>query len=618
MLKRKIRRLFPIAAVFVFAGIYSCANMGTPTGGPKDEDPPVFIRSNPDMGTLGYTKQKVEIFFDENVVLEKPGEKVVVSPPQKNMPIIKASGKRVTVELKDTLQPNTTYTIDFSDAIADNNEKNPYPNFSFSFSTGEVIDSLLIGGMVLNARDLEPVNNLLVGLHRNLNDSAFITDPFYRISRTDAYGNFSIKNLAEGKYKVYALNDLNRDYKFDQSGEDIAFSDSLIIPRFELRMKSDTVWKDTVTVDTVIVREYNHFLPDDIVLMLFKERSTKNQFLQKQERLIPNKFSLFFNAPSDELPVLKPLNFSADNWYILEKNNANDTLHYWIRDPEIFKKDTLSLQIDYLKTDTAKKLVPFSDTLNIAQRITKTNTKKKKEEDEKKEPELEFFKPNVALTNALDIYLPIRIEWEAPVALIDQEGLHLEIKSDTIWSPFPFTYEPDTAANIRTFKLSTKWTPDREYRFSIDSASVESIYGLHNKPFSQTFKTKRLEDYGFIYYNLTNVDTTAFVELLDKSDNVVRKSPVKDNTAEFFFLSPGIYYARIVMDTNNNGEWDTGDYRKHIMPESVFYYDQGVQLPANFEISQDWDIKALPVTKQKPKDLIKNKPKEKTTTQNTR
>ncbi|MCL1942148.1 MAG: Ig-like domain-containing protein [Candidatus Azobacteroides sp.] len=599
-----------LSVIVLIAGIYSCASPAMPTGGPKDETPPVFMRSTPMAGMLGYNKSKVEIYFDENILLDKPGENIVISPPQKQMPEIKSSGKKITVELKDTLQPNTTYTIDFGDAVVDNNEKNPYPGFVFSFSTGETIDSLAVSGLLLNARDLEPVTGFLIGLHKNLNDSAFTTDPFYRISRSDIYGKFSVKNLAEGQYKIYALNDLNRDYKFSQPGEDIAFSDSVIIPRFEFRQRNDTIWKDSITVDTVITKPYTHFLPDDILLRAFKEKTIRNQFLQKQERLIENKFSLYFNAPSEKLPEIVPLNFKDDDWYLLEKSVENDTLHYWITNPEVFRKDTLVLQVNYLKTDTAKKLVPVTDTLNIAKRMVKTTAQKKKKDDEK-EDEPQFFKPTVKSASNLDLYLPVSIEWESPVKSYNREGIHLEIKSDTIWKPFDFRFEPDTAANIRSYRLSTKWTPNGEYRFQIDSAAFVSIYDTYNEKFVNTFKTKKLEDYGFIYFNLTHVDTTAFVELLDKSDKIVRTSPVKNGTAEFLFLQPGTYYARIVLDVNNNGIWDTGNYGKHIQPETVYYYDKSVLLPANFEIEQDWNVAALPLEKQKPKELIKNKPKEK-------
>lgn len=616
MLKQHFQSALSI--LFLILAIYSCANMSTPTGGPKDEAPPVFMRSVPEQNTLNFSKNKIEIYFDENIQLDKISEKLLISPPQKNMPLIKSSGKRISIELLDTIQSNTTYTIDFADAITDNNEKNVLNNFVFSFSTGEVIDSLEVSGLLLNAADLEPITGKLVGLHKNLHDSAFTTDPFYRIGNTDAYGKFSIKNLAEGTYKIYALNDMNRDYKFDQPTEDIAFTDSLIIPRFETRIKSDTIWKDSITIDTIHSHEYTHYLPDDIFLRFFKEIVAKNQFLQKQERLTPNKFSLYFNAPAADLPKISPLNFSSDNWYLLEKNATNDTLHYWINVPEVIAKDTLALELEYLKTDTLKQLVPTKDTVQIAFRKSRQSQPKKDKKDTDTVA-VEFFKPTISVSGSIDLNAPIRIEWESPVASFDPEGIHLEIKSDTLWLPKNnFKFEADTSKNIRSYIFYTKWEPGGEYRLKIDSAAFNSIYNTHNEPIVSPFKAKRLEEYGFIYFNLENANTPAFVELLDKSDKVIQKSIVKNNTVEFLFLKPGTYYARIILDENDNGIWDTGNYVKRIQPETVYYYPGSIQLMANFEIEQDWDVTAVPVPKQKPLDLVKNKPKQKQTTSATR
>ena len=602
-----------LSFLFLILAIYSCANMSTPTGGPKDEDPPVFVRSVPEQNALNFSGNKIEIYFDENIQLDKISEKLLISPPQKNMPLIKFSGKKISIELLDTIQKNTTYTIDFSDAIVDNNEKNVLNNFVFSFSTGETIDSLEVSGMLLNAADLEPITGKLVGLHKNLHDSAFTTEPFYRIGNSDVYGKFSIKNLAEGTYKIYALSDMNRDYKFDQPTEDIAFLDSLIIPHFETRIKSDTIWKDSITVDTIHVSEYTHYLPDDVCLRFFKEIVTKNQFLQKQERLSQNKFSLYFNAPAADLPNIKPLNFTADDWFLLEKNATNDTLHYWISRPEIVEKDTLSLELEYLKTNNVEKqLVLSKDTIQIVVRKAKVPQKKNKKDADT--IAVEYFQPTVAVSGSLDLNLPVRIEWESPVASFEQEGIHLEIKSDTVWLPQnDFKFEQDSSKNIRSYICYTKWKPGGEYRLSIDSTAFVSIYNTHNKDVRSSFKIKKLEEYGFVYFNLQNLNVPAFIELLDKSDKVVQKSFVHDNTAEFLFLRPGTYYARIILDENENGLWDTGNYAERLQPEQVYYYTEGIPLMANFEVELDWDIIAVPVPKQKPVDLIKNKPKPKNT-----
>ena len=244
-----------------------------------------------------------------------------------------------------------TYTIDFSDAIVDNNEGNPLGDYTFTFSTGAVIDTMEVSGTVLDASNLEPIKGILVGLHHNIEDSAFVKIPFDRVARTDSRGHFTVRGIAPGSYRIYALQDANQNFMFDQKSEMLAFTDSLIVPHYEFRMREDTIWKDTLTIDTIIQREYTHFLPDHIILRAFKEDATA-QYLVKYERLIPQKFTFYFSAPVDTLPVIKGLNFNSDNAFLIEKSLKNDTLSYWIKDSLIYKKDTLDIEVRYLYTDT--------------------------------------------------------------------------------------------------------------------------------------------------------------------------------------------------------------------------------------------------------------------------
>ena len=247
-IKQIVRKVLPV--VTLGAMLYSCASIGRPDGGPYDETPPRFIGSTPAAGALNNERTKISLMFDEFIKLEKATEKVVVSPPQIQQPEIKASGKRIQVNLLDSLKPNTTYTIDFSDAIVDNNEGNPLGNFAFTFSTGTEIDTMEVAGTMLDASNLEPIKGMLVGLHSNLNDSAFTKLPFDRI---------------------YGLMDADQNFTFNQKSEMIAFHDSLIIPRMEERIRMDTAWVDSLTYDTIVEKKYMHYLPDDVILRAFKE-----------------------------------------------------------------------------------------------------------------------------------------------------------------------------------------------------------------------------------------------------------------------------------------------------------------------------------------------------------
>ena len=363
---------------------YSCASMGTPDGGPYDEMPPKFVGSSPKLHAVNAKNQKLELEFDEFIKLEKAAEKVVVSPPQLDQPEIKVLGKKVVIELIDTLKDSTTYTIDFSDAIVDNNEGNPMGHFTYSFSTGTSIDTMEVSGTVLNAADLEPIKGILVGLHKNLNDSAFTKLPFDRVSRTDSRGHFSIRGVAPGEYRIYALMDGNQNYLFDSKTEAIAFSDSIIIPSVIPATRQDTIWKDTLTIDTIKTVGYTRFMPDNLILRVFKEENTR-QYFSRAQRDKENHFVLKFSAKADTLPTLTGLNFDATDAFIVESNAGNDSICYWIKDSLVYQMDTLALQMDYLYTDSLNQLVPKTDTIYLANKLTRAQKEKlaKKEAEEK-------------------------------------------------------------------------------------------------------------------------------------------------------------------------------------------------------------------------------------------
>lgn len=615
-LKRLIRNVFYTASI---AGIvYSCASIGRPDGGEYDEAPPKFIGSTPPPGATNNTRKRISIEFDEFIKLEKANEKVVVSPPQVKQPEIKASGKRINVNLQDSLKPNTTYTIDFSDAIVDNNEGNPLGNFTFTFSTGEVIDTMAVSGTMLEAANLEPIKGMLVGLHSNLADSAFNTIPFDRVSRTDSRGKFSIKGVAPGTYRLFGLMDADQNFTFNQKSEAVAFFDSLIIPRFEERIRQDTMWKDSLTIDTIIQRNYTHYLPDDVILRSFKEEIF-NQRLVKSERLEPHKFTLFFSAKADTLPTLTGLNFDERDAFFIEKNRRNDTINYWIKDSLIYNADTLKFELNYLYTDTLNRLVERTDTLKLATRKGRGTTaknedsgKKKRGRDKDKEDEPEptvFLNMKADVPSSMDVYGTISLSFDEPIAHYDTSAIHLRQKVDTLWNDVMYEFEQDSL-DIRRYNLYHDWIPEVEYQFEIDSLAFYGLYGLHTDKKSQTFKVKSMDDYGSIMFNVTGADSIAFVELLDAQDKVLRKRPVVNGQADFYFLAPGKYGARLVNDTNGNGVWDTGNYEENRQPEMVYYYWQMLELKVRFEIEQDWNVLSHPLDKQKPEELKKQKPDE--------
>lgn len=614
------------ALLMLMIVVYSCASMGNPDGGPYDEEPPKFVRSTPKPFAINSKERKVTIEFDEFIKLEKAAEKVVVSPPQLEQPEIKASGRKVVVGLVDSLRPNTTYTIDFADAIVDNNEGNPLGNYAFTFSTGTTIDTMEVSGTVLSASDLESVKNIQVGLHSDLSDSAFMKKPFDRVSRTDSRGHFSIRGIAPGKYRIYALMDGNQNYLFDSKTEMIAFSDSIIIPAMEDAMRQDTIWKDSLTIDTIKSVGYTRFLPDDIILRAFKEENDR-QYLTRSERDKENHFVLTFSARADTLPTLKGLNFDERDAFIIEKTDRNDSICYWIKDSLIYQMDTLEIQMDYLATDTLDRLVPQTDTLFLANKLTRAERekleakaaeekekerKKKEKKGEKIEPEpTKFLTLNVDAPSAFDLDRNVYLSFDEPVASIDTAAIHMEIKKDSLWEEIPFLFVSDSVLP-RKYEILAEWEPEKEYQLSIDSMAFKGVYGLHTNKVKQTMKVKKLDEYGTILLNITGADSTAVVELLDGSGKVLRQQRITpQNTADFYYLNPGTkFYIRLFNDRNGNGVWDTGKYSEHLQPEEVYYFPKVWEMKANFEFEENWNINAVPVEKQKLDEIKKQKPEE--------
>ena len=615
-----------IALVSVIIAMYACASMGTPDGGPEDYDPPKFVRSTPEPNAINYNKKKVTIEFDEFIKLEKASEKVIISPPQAEAPEVRASGKKVIVQFQDSIKQDVTYTIDFGDAIVDNNANNPLGQFAFAFSTGNTVDTMAVSGTVLNAENLEPIKGIQVGLHKNLNDSAFVKLPFDRISRTDSRGRFTIRGVAPGKYRIYALMDGNQNFFFDSKTEQIAWSDSLIVPSMEPAVRQDTVWNplDTAKIDTIKTINYTRFLPDNIMLRAFKEENDF-QYLQKSERPKTNQFSIYFSAKNKELPAVKGLDFDEQK-LIVEANSRKDSLLYWITDTVLCERDTLTLQLDYWATDTLKQLVPKTDTLRFVNKIPRERRlamreeeMKKKEKERKKRArkgdtlsvETKFLGINVDAPSSLDLNRNITVSFDEPITSIDTAAIHMTHKVDTVWQDIPFLFVTDTVAP-RRYEILADWKPGDEYRLNIDSLAFQGVYGLRTDKVEKSLKVKTLEDYGTLYLNITGAGPHAIVQLLNSSDAVIRQQPVTDKgTCDFYFLQPSTkYYIRLFNDSNNNGKWDTGSYEQKLQAEEVYYFPKVWEMKANFEFEENWDINAKPLDQQKLDEIKKQKPED--------
>ena len=630
--------------------LVACASIGSPEGGPRDYTPPQVVKSSPAPGTVNFKGNKVEITFDEIINLKDQQKKVIISPAPRTQPLIRTVGKKVTVEFRDELEENTTYVIDFSNAIEDNNESNQLDGYTFAFSTGDMIDTLAVSGIVLRANDLEPMQHVIVGLHSNLDDTAFTHLPLERVSRTDDRGHFTIRNLKPGNYHMFALNDVDGDYRMART-EDIAFLDDIVVPTTSEYTSQDTVFTFDRKVDTVMTGTHTLYLPNDLLLCMFNE-GYRNHYVKQTGRPADNKLHVLFSAPNDSLPtmdVLRPAEHQRD-WYRVERTVDNDSLFYWLTDSAMIKTDTIIVAMTYLRTDTADRLEQVTDTIRFGYRKpsaqVKEEEKKAKEREERakrleqllekqekataqgkelNEGELEEIKElqrvdpddtpklkmDLAKSGTIDVGDSIVFKFDAPIADINPAGVHFEVKRDTLWMPYQggLHIRAVDDCNPMRYWMPVELLPDSTYRLTIDSAAVRSVYGLYNDKLSKEIKVRGLEEYANVYFKV-NVKDGAFVELLGSGEKVVRTVPVSGGAFEFINVTPGYYYLRLTIDSNGNGKWDTGNYNDHLQPEEVYYYPKKLHLRRNWDLDESWNIYETALDLQKHSDIKRNKPEQ--------
>ena len=599
---RRVVYYILIAGVLTMIG---CANRGQgPQGGPKDSIPPTLLKETPVNGTCNFTGKAVVLQFDEYVQLDNVAENVLISPPQQQPPIVKAVGKKVTVTFEEPFRDSTTYTINFGRAICDNNEKIPLGNYSFSFSTGEHIDTLAMFGQVINAADLNPVQGVIVGVQENLNDSAFSTMPFTRIAKTDSTGLFGVLNMRGGTYRIYALRDVSKDYIY-QTSEALAFTDEVFSPSLAF---------DSVTVDTLTNRTDTvwYHVPDTIVLKLFTEEKKRHYFVRALRDKEPHFFTLLFSAPQDELPTivaLPPDSTRNDSLWVdftqfmlCDANSTKDTLVYWLTDSSAIRMDTLRFLMTYKMSDSLFQLVDTTDTVQAIYRHLRMSQKALEAKQRKDANRKIEIKANAS--SKFDIYRTV--EWFAGTPLKDYQvdSIHLLEKVDSLLKPVAFTMEPMDSAGLR-FVLHATLKPEHSYTLKIDSGAMHDVYGAPNNAFKAEYKLRSLDEYSTLTIRLTHYDARARIQVLNDKDQVVRELQAKPDGAKFEYLDAKSYYVRMYIDLDGNGVWTTGDWALKRQPEPVYYFSKKLTLRANWEFEEEFDHLAMPILEQKPRSLIK-------------
>ena len=617
--------LFLLALIGLTSLIAACANQGAgPDGGPYDETPPRIVGMTAPERLQNGKRTKFSLVFNELIKVDNPTEKIIVSPPQIETPEIKVSGRRITVELLDSMRPNTTYTVDFSDAITDNNEGNPLGQYTYIFSTGQTTDTMQMSGYVLNAEDLEPVKGILAGLYQQHHDSVFAQRAFDRVARTDASGFFSIKGVAPDRdYRLYALQDADGDFHFTQPSEMLGFLHNDLRAGAFRDTRYDTLWVDSVRYDSIRIIPYTHFTPDDLVVRAFKIDVNTRHYL-KAQRDVPEWFTTFFTGPSRKRPTIQGLNFDASKAFVVNASAGNDTLTYWLADTTLLRQDTLRFAYTYDNwDDSLAQMLPKTDTLELVPKTTfakrAANEAKELEkwnkQREKREKRGDFSKsqpPMVALQLRADVsssLVPNRnilIQFDQPLQRFDTKKLHLRLKKDSTYHDAP--YALDTVPNnILAYRLRAEWRPGQEYQLVIDSAAMTSLYGRVNLATDNKFSIAKLEDFGTVFLSLSNAHESTLVQLLGSAGKPVAQAPTKNGRAEFYYVQPGKYYLRCFFDRNGDGKWTTGSWSPRRDPEEVYYFPKEIEVRANWDLNESWDVTALRLDKQKPDALVKQR-----------
>lgn len=564
----KGRILSILVAVLAGMLVLACAKQVALTGGTKDVTPPEAKASSPENGSTNFSSKHkskyIIVKFNEYIKLNDVSSKLIVSPPMEERPTAVVSGKKLKIKLNTTqLKPNTTYCLNFNDAIADINENNAMNSFVYAFSTGPEIDSMQFAGMVFDSYTRKPVDDAWVMLYNDFSDTAVATKIPDYITKVDKKGNFYINFVAENEYKVFALRDNNSDFMFNLPEESIAFIDTVFRPSVEISY--DTLKSKKDTLNDSIVTKY-HYKPNDIKLLLFKENKTP-QFFKSSKRVKRNYFELVFNFTQyEKYNFTVPGDSSAFVW----ATDNPDTVRIWLKDTSLIASDTLKIFAEYV--DPA-----FPDSVHY-------DTLKFRKQDK-------LF-PDTLLTMKLSKEkrpdADYSILFSQPIETFDTNKLTLFGAVDTLFEKMDSRVEKDSLNPLK-LRVIADITEGRKYKIAVDSAFATCIYGYTNKADTVDIVPMRETDFGALKVIFQD-DKPYFVELL-QGDKVIAHESVSEKTASFVYLTPGKYDIRVVEDENQNDRWDTGDYSIHLQPEKVFYYPQQYEIRSSWSHEVTWENK---------------------------
>ena len=536
----------------------ACARVGSPTGGEQDKTPPKVVKTIPPNESVNFTGNRIRIYFDEFVTLRDIRKQLIISPPLAYFPEITPSGnasKYINIKILDTLRPNTTYTFNFGKSIQDNNEGNPLSFYTYTFSTGNTIDSLTLNGSIKDA--LRPkaenfVNVMLYEMGEKYSDSVVYKQrPIYVVNTLDSLTTFELSHLKAGKYMLVGMKDKDNNYLFDPKTDKIGFHPTPI----------------TIPTDS------------SYTLSLFKEvpQTQASRPFQSGEQRI----SIGYQGEKDSIQVT-PLPPSSTNWkWVIEKEPTKDTLWLWYH-PKV--EDSLKLIVKSNRADT-----------------TKVNLRKMKPEKWKITPEFKGISPTEE---------EIVLSSNTPIRAFNKEAIKLIVAKDSTEVGF----EPIFTPNTSQITLKVKVKEGEKYLFKAFNA-FENFFGQKSDTLQESFSAKKAEDFGSLKLTFRdNISLPFIIELTDKDAKKVLYEQYVEQTSptyNFPFVKAGNYRLRVIEDRNRNKKWDTGNFLGRLLPEPVHYFAKEIELRANWEIEQEISFAEQTEEKPKPTKEKTNKTEEK-------
>ncbi len=579
-----MKRFILIVPALFFISLFlpRCAVVVQPTGGPKDTIPPVLVRSEPPKNSTNFSGKRVRLTFDEYIKLDQISQKLVLSPPQERLPEFRIRGKSLELTFYEELDDSTTYTLYLSDAVVDNNEGNKLENLEFAFSTGPEIDSMRFKGKIIDAFSLEPMEGVLVMLYTHFDDSIPIKERPRYVTKSNKEGEFTLSNLMQRNYKIFALKDENSNYLFDQISEKIAFTQDTILPSDLTEPSSDTLSKKP---------------HEGITLRLF-QKEDKSLRLADYKRGQPRALSFGFSRKPVGNVEIVPFNAPFDTskvWYEVERNIKGDSLVYWLLDDELKNNDTLQVTATYQRTDSLMNLYQTTDTLRM---FYQKESSKRSGRGDKNQEDTEEKKPTLAIkTSPTGSILPhqsLSLSFNMPIKAIDTTLIALKNTTDSV-SISSFSVAKDTLKPTQ-YHIKHSWENNTGYALTVLPNAFTNLDGASNDTLIHSFKGADPERYGKIVLDITGTTPDVILDLVDSKDNVIdRKITEEDGKIEFSYIKPGTYKLRFIVDENRNGKWDTGNYLKGVQPERVIIYEekdtQEIQVKANWEYEISYNLK---------------------------